>query len=576
MSIEWPAPAGGLWELESTHLRGGQPRVFQERAPRAFRDGFRETAARYGLPVDRFEVRFVNDHCYARMHPVGAPEPRLGRPSKAPPPLVLKVLARVHPELRRRARAARRALDGRLWQQERRVWEQTGRAELHAAARSLQAERVEDLDDLALVGHLGRCLDHLEHGIGTHFDLSPIHDVPVGRMLLACRDWGIDAGEAYALLAGTSPASTASAVPLRRVAEAVAAAGVQPRTLDDVRAAGPEAAAALDDYLAEYGWRVVTQYSPRGLALIELPRVLLQAITAAAGDNGPPPRADIGPVRERVPASERTRFDDLLADARACYGVRDDNVALTFMWPSGLVRRALLEAGRRLADRRQLRDATHVFALGEAEIAAALAGASDLAEEAAGRTAHGAAAEADGAPAHLGEDEGPPPDPRLFPTAMAELLAAVLIGFELEEALGGQPAGVATWTGTGTEVGTTTYTGRACVASSAEEALDRLQAGDVLVTAHTTPAFEAIMPVAGALITDHGGLSSHAALVCREHGIPAVVGAPSATAHIPDGATVTVDPTNGRVTIGVATPKETPAGRPKRKTPMTTAPKETR
>lgn len=32
MTVEWKAPAGGLWELETTHVRGGQPRVFHERA----------------------------------------------------------------------------------------------------------------------------------------------------------------------------------------------------------------------------------------------------------------------------------------------------------------------------------------------------------------------------------------------------------------------------------------------------------------------------------------------------------------------------------------------------------------
>src|SRR5687768_5107401 len=151
MSIEWQAPAGGLWELESTHVQGGQPRVFQELAPRAFRDRFRETAARYGLPVDYVEVRFVNDHCYARMRPVGAPEPKPGRPSKAPPALVLKVLARVHPELRRRARAARRAIDQKLWHEDRLRWEREGRAELLGAARGLQSEAIEELDDDALL-----------------------------------------------------------------------------------------------------------------------------------------------------------------------------------------------------------------------------------------------------------------------------------------------------------------------------------------------------------------------------------------------------------------------------------------
>ncbi|HVF76042.1 MAG TPA: PEP-utilizing enzyme [Acidimicrobiales bacterium] len=561
MRIEWKAPAGGLWELESTHVRGGQPRVFQELAPTAFRDCFRETAARYGLPVDYVEVRFVNDHCYARMRPIGAPEPKPGKPSKAPPAFVLKVLARVHPELRRRARAARRAIDEQLWNVDRRQWEQHGRARLLDAARALQSEAIEELDDAALVDHLRRAADHLERGIGTHFELLPIHNVPVGRMLLASRGWGIDPGDVFPLFAGTSPASTASAEHLATIARALDQAGVEPHTLDDIRAASLEAAAALDAYLADFGWRVVTQYSPRGLALVELPDVLLRAIAVAAESADPPPAVDVNVVRDRVPAAERDRFDELLGDARACYGVRDDNVALTFMWPSGLVRRALLEAGRRLADRGVLREDAHVFALGQAEIAAALAGDTSLGDEAASRTAHIAAAEADGAPAQLGADEGPPPDPNLFPAAIAELLAAILMEFELEQAFKTERVETAGWTGTGAGVGTAPYTGRACVAASAEEALDRLQPGDVLITAHTTPAFEAIMAVAGALVTDHGGLMSHAALVCREHGIAAVVGVTAATSHIPDGATVTVDPTVGHVSIDSTAPKEATAVR---------------
>ena len=103
------------------------------------------------------------------------------------------------------------------------------------------------------------------------------------------------------------------------------------------------------------------------------------------------------------------------------------------------------------------------------------------------------------------------------------------------------------WSGEGSGVGSTPYTGRACVAADAEDALAKLEPGDVLVTAHTTPAYEAIMPIAGALVTDHGGLMSHAALVCREYGIPAVVGVAGATSHFVDGLPITVDPTTSSV-----------------------------
>lgn len=562
MTIEWKAPAGGLWELETTHVRGAQPRVFQERATTAFRDPFMETAARYGLPISCIEARFVNGHCYARVRPVGAPEPKPGKPSHAPPGFVLWAMARLHPELRRRAKAARRALDERLWREDLQRWEQGGRAAMLAAARALQSEPIEQLDDDALVDHLGRALDHLELGMGTHLQMTPIQDVTLGRLLLACRSWGIDDAEVFPLLAGSSPASTASAAQLAGIARALGDAGVEPQSLDDVRAASADARAALDAYLADHGWRVVTQYSPRGVTLIEMPKVLLQAIVAAREDHGPPPPADVGAVRDRVPPAERGRFDDLLEDALACYGSRDDNVALTFMWPNGLVRRALLEVGRRLADRRALQDRGHVFALGQAEIAAALAGDTGLGDEAATRTAHALAAEADGAPAQLGDDEGPPPDPGLFPAPMAEIVRAVFVGFEIEGAFKTELVDAAVWSGEGSGVGSAAYTGRACVAVDAEDALAKLEPGDVLVTAHTTPAYEAIMPIAGALVTDNGGLMSHAALVCREHGIPAVVGVTAATAHITDGAIVTVDPTAGRVLIDVGITKESPAVRP--------------
>ncbi len=265
------------------------------------------------------------------------------------------------------------------------------------------------------------------------------------------------------------------------------------------------------------------------------------------------PIPDVDAVRNRVPVEDRPRFDDLLDDARRCYGIRDDNVALTFMWPAGLVRRALLECGRRLAARALLADEAHVFALGEDEIAAALAGDTALADVAAARTALLDAADANGPPLHLGDDEGPPPDPGLFPAAVAELLGAILLEFELEAALQGERAAEADWSGDGIGIGTEAYTGRACVAAEAEDALARLQTGDVLVTTLTTPAFEAVMPVASAVVTEVGGLMSHTAICCREYGIPAVVRVAGATTHIPDGALVTVDPSTGRVLLEITT-----------------------
>jgi pyruvate,water dikinase len=78
---------------------------------------------------------------------------------------------------------------------------------------------------------------------------------------------------------------------------------------------------------------------------------------------------------------------------------------------------------------------------------------------------------------------------------------------------------------------------------------DRIVQGDVLVTESTTEAFNILLPLLGAIVTDSGGLLSHSAIVAREYGIPGVVGTRDATDRIPDGARVRVDGDAGEVTV---------------------------
>ena len=65
----------------------------------------------------------------------------------------------------------------------------------------------------------------------------------------------------------------------------------------------------------------------------------------------------------------------------------------------------------------------------------------------------------------------------------------------------------------------------------------------------TSPAFNVVLPLAAALVVEHGGLMSHAALVARELDIPAVVGVRDATRNIVDGERIHVDPTTGQVVL---------------------------
>jgi pyruvate,water dikinase len=75
--------------------------------------------------------------------------------------------------------------------------------------------------------------------------------------------------------------------------------------------------------------------------------------------------------------------------------------------------------------------------------------------------------------------------------------------------------------------------------------MNKVQAGEVLITDMTDPDWEPIMKRAGAIVTNRGGRTCHAAIIARELGIPAVVGCSDATDRIPDGKDVTVSCAEG-------------------------------
>ncbi|WP_431026293.1 phosphoenolpyruvate synthase [Halomonas sp. H5] len=77
------------------------------------------------------------------------------------------------------------------------------------------------------------------------------------------------------------------------------------------------------------------------------------------------------------------------------------------------------------------------------------------------------------------------------------------------------------------------------------EEMDKVQAGDVLVTDMTDPDWEPIMKRASAIVTNRGGRTCHAAIIARELGIPAVVGCGDATEVLADGREVTVSCAEG-------------------------------
>lgn len=116
--------------------------------------------------------------------------------------------------------------------------------------------------------------------------------------------------------------------------------------------------------------------------------------------------------------------------------------------------------------------------------------------------------------------------------------------------LGARPSAEAdgSQTVTGHAASSGVYRGQARVLSSLDAA-ESLEAGDILVVSATGPEWTGYFGLIGGLVTDVGGPLTHAGVMARELGIPAVTGTGNGTTLIPDGATIVVDGSAGTVTV---------------------------
>jgi pyruvate,water dikinase len=558
-TYEWTAPGPGSWIRDPDHQTSAWTRYLYAMIFPAFDRGYREGFARYGVLIDHLDARIVNGWMFARPRPVGAPD----KPGNPPPKLIIKAMFLLHPELRRRAKTARETFRTRPWRQEAERWYGEERDGLRRRNLDLQAVDLEALDDTELQRHLAAATNLFIEGTTIHFRHNPAASVPLGDWLGRAIEWtGASPEEALLALKGKSPASVGMIEPLDRLAGAIKsdapalaalrADGEASARIEQLRAASPEVRSQWDAYVTEYGHRTVTGFDVDDLTLVELPSLLISTVAArVAGRGGSTPAADAAAarLRERVPSEHRAEYDDLLSQAALMYGLRDDDVGIGEQWPLGLVRRALLEGGRRLQRNGAVTDVEDVFESTPDEVRALLGAEVDAPsnDELHRRAAERREQSALEPPVSIGEAEGPPPSSDVLPPAVARVINAMMLSLNLMvleqpslESINGQVTGLGVSTGR--------YAGRARLVRGAQD-FEKIVSGDVLVSRTTTPTYNVVLPLLGAIVTDRGAALSHAAIVAREFGIPAVVGTNDATSRIPDGARVVVDGDRGVVTI---------------------------
>jgi pyruvate,water dikinase len=499
--------------------------------------GFSEFTRYYGMLLDTMRHAYINGFAYHCAVPV-SPE-----------------------EVPNRIQRTAEVWAGKLWRDQLRDWDTNCKPTSIRVHRELQSVDPDALSDAELVDYLSRCRANHVEMIYQHMRFTGAAVIPVGDLLAHVVEWtGLPNSQVLSMMRGASELSGGGSAELERLIttvrqdpaawELLESEGDPAKVLDELRGLDSDAGRALTDYLQFAGYRLLDGFDISGRYALEMPDALLRAIRSSISGRsieGADVEAHVDEIRRQVPDQHRAEFNELLDEARLTYRLRDERGVFSDVWASGIVRRAAMSGGRRLAAKGRIHDPEHFVDAGFEEMQALLLGrdgpsADELAARYAFRTSHSAK----DAPALIGPPPPPPPDPSGLPPPAARMMRAV--GIAMGEVFGSSTAVQEERKLRGLSASGGVYEGTARRVSGLGD-FDRIVQGDVLVTESTTEAFNILLPLLGALVTDAGGLLSHAAIVSREYGIPGVVGTREGTQRIPDGARVRVDGDAGEVIV---------------------------
>ena len=551
----------GYWQREGSAPWFPLDRSVMEPFPVRLADSFAE----FGLLMETLETRHIGGWAYFRLVPVGGKEP-------SPLPawlagIVLPVAARVVPAVRQRVRASAAAvrsdLAGRTvdrWYQE---WLPAGRVE-NLRLRTMDRAQ---LSDGQLLEHLAVVRDRYMEGLDLHFRLILAMAMAMAELGAASSQLlGWDDQEMMELLVGQSSMSSEPTYHLAQLAELararplVAEALGRGAGLAELTVIDPGWTAEFEDFRQEYGCRP-TGYVIAEETLAERPDVLLAQLNGQLQERYDPLDRQAGLDARRSASRARAeiglagRPDDLLnfrrllKRAERAYPTLEGSQFHLCGVRRGLLRYAVQEVGKRLAERGLLARGDDVFFLEVGEIELALTHGVDSRALVSHRRGERSWAVAHPGPKSYGQPPGPPPPLRGLPRDLARNMRSLLWVFQRffgpESATRDEHStlrGVAAASGR--------YTGPVCVVLD-ETQFGKLKPGDVLVCPITSPVWSVLFSTLGALVTDVGGILSHPAIIAREHGVPAVVGTHGATKQLRDGQVVTVDGDAGVVLIDV-------------------------
>ena len=311
--------------------------------------------------------------------------------------------------------------------------------------------------------------------------------------------------------------------------------------------------AQLNEYLYDFGWRSDAVYDIADVPWRENPSIPLGNIARYINmpDEDDPMIQYERAVKHREDLTAKilvklagdpeqlAKFDDLFDAARFAVPLTEDHAFYIDQMGVVLLRTFCLAVGDALARDGVIDDRNDVFFLFKDEVRDALANGGDQRATVIVRKASVEAAAQASPPGAVGTP--PPPPSGDFVDPFMDAIVTRLLGIKPPAEGKVDPAvidGVAGSPGI--------YRGVARVVRSLDEAGD-LEDGEIMVCEMTLPPWVPMFSIAGAVVSDVGGVMSHCAIVAREFNIPAVVGTVDGTTRIKTGQVITVDGIKGDV-----------------------------
>ena len=552
-------PRPGVWFLDPTHFTRPVTRFHAELFPEQMIAGFSEGLRRYGSLLEYLDLAFVNGFFYYCPRPVAAPQEAVGHPPRE----MWEELAASHPDIQARLVTSATVFERKLWREDLERWDREVKPAAIRDHLELLAVDPSGLGTDDLLAYLDRCRENQKHGAYIHHLFNMAALLPIGDFLVHAREWtGRPGAELLSLLQGVNPDPLGADHELERLLAAVRedsaaaavldAAGEPGEVLAGLRTLPAEAGEAAGAYIDRVGYRPVNGEDVGEPCVIELPELIVGAIRSGLeAAESPSTESEVAErtagIRDAVPGEHRAAFDELLEEAKLTYRLRDERGTYADLWAIGIMRRAILGAGQRLAAQGVIDEPSHLVEADYAELRLLLgSGVGVSGEELARRARYRLEARYTDAPPVIGGEPSEPLPPEWLPPEAARLERA--LGAVVQEIFVAPQPQTEAHKVRGLGVSPGTYEGTARVIRGTGE-FGRIEPGDVLVTNSTTTAFNIVLPLLGAIVTDRGGLLSHAAIVAREYGIPGVVGCTDATRVLPDGALVRVDGAAGEVEV---------------------------